>query len=51
MGKGGGVKREQRTVGSCLPSNNKYSALPTRIMNKGLSEDNTEGTRDLRCTM
>jgi len=50
-GKRGGVKREWRAVGSCLPSYNKYSALSSRIMNKGLAGDNTEGTRDLRCTM
>jgi len=47
----GGVKREWRTVGSRLPSYNKYSALSSRIMNKGLADDNTEGTRDLRRTM
>ena len=34
MGKRGGVKREWRTVGSRLPSNNKYSALSSRVMNK-----------------
>ena len=51
MGKGGGVEREWKTVGSHLPSYNKYSALSSRIMNKGLAGDNTEGTRDLRHTM
>ena len=51
MGKRGGVKRGRRTVGSRLPSCNKYSILSSRIMNKGLADDNTEGTRDLRRTM
>ena len=49
--KNGGVKREQRTVDSCLLSYNKYSALSSRVMNKGLVNDNTEGVRDLRCTL
>jgi len=43
-----GVKRERRTVNSCLPSYNKYSALSSRVMNKRLIDDNTEGVRDLR---
>jgi len=51
MGKRGGVKREWRTIGSHLPSYNKYSALSSRIMNKGLASDNTERTRDLRHTI
>jgi len=51
VGKREGVKREWRTVGSRLLSYNKYSALSSRIMNKGLAGDNTEGTRDLRHTM
>ena len=51
MGKRGGDKREWRTVGSHLSSYNKYSALSRRTMNKGLADNNTEGTRDLRCTM
>jgi len=46
-----GVKREWRTVDSRLPSYNKYSALSSRVMNKGLVDDNTEGVRDLRCTL
>ena len=46
--KSGGVKREWRTVSSCLPSYNKYSVLSNRVMNKGLASDNTEGVRDLR---
>ena len=49
--KSGGVKREWRTVGSRLPSYNKYSALSSRVMNKGLVSDNTEGVRDLRRTL
>ena len=51
MGKRGRVKREWRTVGSHLPSNNKYSALSSKVMNKGLADKNTEGTRDLRRTI
>ena len=43
-----GVKREWRTVDSCLPSYNKYSALSSRVMNKGLVNDNTKGVKDLR---
>ena len=46
-----GVKREWRTVDSHLPSYNKYSALSSRVMNKGLVNDNTEGIRDLRHTL
>ena len=51
MGKDGAVKIEWRTVGSHLPSYNKYSALSNRVMNKRLVNDNTEGIRDLRCTL
>ena len=46
-----GVKREWRSVGSRLPSYNKYSVLSNRVMNKGLTSDNTEGVRDLRHTL
>ena len=46
-----GVKRERRTVDSRLPSYNKYSALSSRVMNKGLVDNNTEGIRDLRHTL
>ena len=46
-----GVKREWRSVGSRLPSYNKYTVLSNRVMNKGLASDNTEGVRDLRCTV
>jgi len=49
--KNGGVKRKWRSVGSCLPSYNRYSALLNRVMNKGLASDNTEGVKDLRCTL
>jgi len=51
VGKREGVKREWRTVGFYLLSYNKYSALSSRTINKGLADDNTEGTRDLRHTM
>ena len=50
-GKDGGVKRKWRSVGSRLPSYNKYSVLSNRVMNKGLASDNTEGVRDLRRTL
>ena len=43
-----GVKREWRTIDSCLPFYNKYSALSSKVMNKGLVNNNTEGVRDLR---
>ena len=46
-----GVKRKWRSVGFRLPSYNKYSILSNRVMNKGLASDNTEGVRDLRCTL
>ena len=49
--KNGRVKRERRTIDSRLPSYNKYSALSSRVMNKGLVNDNTEGVRDLRRTL
>ena len=49
--KDGGVKSNWRSVGSHLPSYNKYSILSNRVMNKGLTSDNTEGVRDLRCTL
>ena len=49
--KGRGVKREWRSVGSHLPSYNKYSALLNRVMNKGLVFDNTKGVRDLSCML
>jgi len=42
---------EWRTVGSHLFSYNKYSALSSRVMNKGPVNDNTEGVRDLRCML
>ena len=47
-GKNGGVKRKWRSVGSRLPSYNRYSVLSNRVMNKGLASNNTEGVRDLR---
>ena len=46
-----GVKRQWRSVGSHLPSYNKYSVLSNRVMNKGLASDSTEGVRDLRRTL
>jgi len=45
------VKREWRTVDSRLPFYNKYSALSSRVMNKELIDNNTEGVRDLRRTL
>jgi len=45
----GGVKREWRTVGFCLPSYNKYNVLSSQVMKTSL-KSNIEEVRDLRHT-